>query len=60
MFKQVLSIETINEGVSSIMKVRKELPGWVKPQILPLSIALYHVLMAFNANANHSKLFCKF
>ena len=58
--RQVLCIKTINEGVSPIMKVRKKLPGWVKRQILPLSVGLSHVLMAFNANANLSKLFCKF
>jgi len=54
MFKrrQVLCIKTINECVSSIVKVRKKLPGWLKRQILPLSIGLPHLLMAYTANAN--------
>lgn len=62
MFKrrQVLCIKTINEGVSSIMKVRKEHPGWVKRQILSLNTGLSRVLMAFIVNVNLSKLFCKF
>ena len=58
--RQVLCIKTINEGVSVIVKVRKKLPGWVKWQILQLSIGLPHVLMAYTSNANCSKLFCKF
>ena len=62
MFKrrQVLCIKTINGVVSSIMKVRKEHAGWLKRQILSLNIGLSRGLMAFIANVNLSKLFCKF
>ena len=41
-------METINEGVSSIMKVRKKLPGWVKRQILPAFVIEYRFISCVN------------